>query len=323
MVHWAEKDLFIAHKGTTITYILNGRKHEIKMPDQDLKWKRLFLISRKARRLSRLDKAMIVPTEDGFVFVRLGEIYSYSINNSEWKRADVSLNCRNPMYNALMTCPSGIYLGEYGNANGIGKRILRSLDEGKTWTTVYQFSPESIRHIHCVAWDPYEKCVWVFTGDSDNECRVLKADPDFEKVTEIGSGSQKWRACHALFTPETVEWFMDCPLEEVHLIRYHRGKNEIEIDKSFHGPVWFAHKYDNYALAASAQEIGPSHKDKKLHLYRSDDMKTWHEIATFEHDGWPKKYFRFGTMTFSRGCLPFISCEGVRGLDGKSFLYKD
>jgi hypothetical protein len=52
-------------------------------------------------------------------------------------------------------------------------------------------------------------------------------------------------------------------------------------------------------------------------------MKKWEEIYSFFHDGWPKRFFRFGTMTFAHGTLPIISCEGVKGIDGKSIIYKE
>lgn len=322
MVHLADDNLFIAHKANKITYIDHGERQIISIPDEGLGWKKIFMPLRKSRRLLRLDKAMITPTSYGFVMCRFGNVYAYDISNKTWTKVDIQLNCRNPIYNALLNCESGIYIGEYGNKNGIGKKVFRSMDEGKTWSCIFQFDPDAIRHIHCLAWDPFERKIWVFTGDDDENCRVLKASPDFSEVEEIGSGSQKWRACHVIFTKDTVEWFMDCPLEEVRYIKYHRQTGNLEIGQEVAGPVWFAREYQDFALAASAQEIGPSHKDKLLHLYRSTDHTHWDEIATFRHDGWPKSYFRFGTMTFARGNKVMISCEGVKGLDGKTIRLK-
>ena len=101
-------------------------------------------------------------------------------------------------------------------------------------------------------------------------------------------------------------------------MKYHRKAGSLETGQAVAGPVWFAREYAGFALAASAQEIGPSHKDKLLHLYDSTDHTNWREIATFRHDGWPKGYFRFGTMTFAHGDQVMISCEAVKGLDGKT-----
>lgn len=322
-VHYSDDNLFIAHKADKITYIKDGEKSVITMPDQVSGFKKPFMRFRKARRLLRLDKAMISFSENGLLMVRFGEIWLYSFSDNGWTRSAQKLNCRNPMYNALLRLDGKtFYIGEYGNSNGIGKRILKSVDGGLNWECVYQFETDEIRHIHALLWDEFEEKIWIFTGDADKECRVLKADKDFENVREVGSGSQEWRACHAVFKEDSVHWIMDSPIKEVRHIRYDRVSGEIKAGESFAGPVWFAGEYGNSVLAASAQEIGPSHTDKKLHLYKTDDLIHWEEIAAFSHDGWPKKYFRFGTMTFAKGTKPFVFCEGVRGYDGKTIELK-
>lgn len=318
MVHWASKELFIAHEANTITYRKNGNEEKIEMPVDELGWRKLLIFFRKVRRLLRTDKVMLTPTDSGFVLVRFGRVYVYDSSTHEWNKSTIVLNCRNPMYNGLLNLEGVLYLGEYGNPSGIGKRILRSIDSGYNWACVYQFTPDEIRHIHCLAWDEYEKKIWIFTGDSDHECKVLKADVDFRCVELVGGGSQIWRSCHALFTKDKVRWMMDSPLEKVKLIEYDRKTQKISTGQSFPGPVWFAKQYKNQAFAATAQELGPSHEDKKLHLYQSTDLEIWKEIAVLEHDKWPKRYFRFGTITLSHGDIPYISCEGVKGLDGKS-----
>lgn len=318
MVHWNDGDLFIAHKANTITYIKDGKKQVIEIPADSLGWKKWFMPFRKARRLLRIDKTMIIPNRTGFIAVRNSYIYVYDIKKQEWARSDTQLNCRNPMYNAILNVDGILYIGEYGNPNGIGKRILMSTDDGYTWKCVHQFKPDEIRHIHALEWDRFEEKIWIFTGDFNPEPQVFKADKGFNSFERIGGGTQSWRACHAIFSEKYVDWIMDCPLEEVHHIRLDRKTRQIEIGETFAGPVWFARRYGEWVYAASAQEVGPSHKDKLLHLYRSKDAKHWNEIATFQHDGWPKGYFRFGVMTAVRGKEPMFSCESVEGFDGKT-----
>lgn len=324
MVHYASDSLFIAHRADKITYQKSENKKIIKMPLQVGGWKKLCMPFRKARRLIRLDKAMILPTDYGFIMARLGQIWLYNEKVDKWQKSEQELNCRNPMYNAFLRLGSGeLFLGEYGNPNGIGKRILKSFDGGLTWQTVYQFKSDEIRHIHCLAWDEYEHKIWIFTGDSDTESKVMKTDAEFSSVEMIGAGSQEWRACHAIFTEKTVEWMMDSPLKEVHHIKYNRESKHISVGQTFPGPVWYARQYDDeVAIAATVQEIGPSHKDKEVHVYKSHDLKQWTEIVTWKHDGWPKRYFRFGTITVCRGEKKMLSCEGVKGLDGKSIELK-
>lgn len=322
MVHWADDDLFIAHKANTITYIKSGVKTLIEMPIEGLGWKRHFMSLRKLRRLLRLDKVMISPINSGFVVFRFGMIYKYDNNKKEWIKSSFRMNCRNPMYNGVLIIDNVLYAAEYGNPNGVGKRIIKSDNEGIDWEVVYQFKPNEIRHIHALMFDKYTDKIWIFTGDADEECKVLIADKDFKKVEEVGSGSQEWRACHAIFKEDAVHWIMDSPLKEVHHIKYNRANRKIIVGEAFAGPVWFAREYGNFVLAASAQEIGPSHIDNKLHLYFTRDLDQWSEIAIFEHDGWPKGYFRFGTITFSKGIKILLCLEGVRKYDGKTIAIR-
>ena len=318
MIHWNEDDLFIAHKANKITYIRDGKKKIIDCPKSSLGWKRIFVSFRIARRALRLDKIMIVPNSTGFIAVRNSHIYIYNDYSESWSESDTVLNCRNPMYNAILNVEGVLYIGEYGKPNGIGKRILMSKDDGHTWSCVHQFKPDEIRHIHTLLWDKYEQKIWVFTGDFNPEPQVFKADKYFLKIERVGGGTQEWRSCHALFSEKYVDWIMDCPLEEVHQVRLDRETCQISIGEVFAGPVWFASNYNGIAYAASSQEIGPAHKDRKLHLYKSYDLQNWIEICTFEHDGWPKRYFRFGVMTAVRGTVAAFSCEGVKHFDGKT-----
>lgn len=318
MVHWNDGNLFIAHKANKITYIKYGKKQIIEIPADSLGWKKWFMPFRKVRRLLRIDKTMIIPNRIGFVAVRNSYIYVYDIKKQTWVISNTRLNCRNPMYNAILNVDGILYIGEYGNPNGIGKRILMSTDDGFTWKCVHQFKPDEIRHIHALEWDPFEEKIWIFTGDFNPEPQVFKADKHFHTLERVGGGTQSWRACHAIFSEKYVDWIMDCPLEDVHHIRLDRKTKQIEICETFDGPVWFARRYGEWIYAASAQEVGPSHKDKLLHVYKSKDAKRWNEIATFRHDGWPKGYFRFGVMTAARGKAPLFSCEGLKGYDGKT-----
>lgn len=324
MVHYNSPQLFIAHKANVITYKTDKEILKIKMPKQFYGIKTICLFFRKSRRLLRLDKAMILPTDGGVVLFRQGEIWRYYFDNNKWVKTEVKLNCRNPMYNGLLRLPNGdILVGEYGNRTSIGKKIFKSTDGGSTWECVFTFNPVDIHHIHCLAWDPYEENIWVFTGDTDNECKILRSDVGFQNIETVGSGSQVYRACHALFLKDSIDWMMDSPLEQVRHVKFDRKTKEITLHDSFAGPIWFAQQLeDGTAIAASAQEIGPSHTDKKLHVYVTNDMLRWTEVASFEHDGWPKSYFRFGTMTFAKENRRrndiYMSCEGVKWLDGKS-----
>jgi len=325
MVHYADDNLFIAHKANIITYVKNGNVEKIRMPKQVKGIKSILMFFRKTRRLFRLDKAMIQPIDNGFVMVRYGHVWTYK--NKQWIKSDQIINGRNPMYNGFLNLDNQqLYIAEYGKPTNIGKRVFRSIDDGYTWQCVYQFDSEEIRHIHCLMWDPFEEKIWIGTGDSDEESRILKADKDFKKVEQIGTGNQHFRTCHFIFKEDFVEWFMDSPLEDVFHVVLDRKTNTVIKKELLDGPIWYAKVLVNeIVVLASTQEIGPSHKDKLIHLYAIVKGKLV-DICQYEHDGWPKGYFRFGSICFARGVMFdnsfYISFEGAKGLDGKSALCK-
>ena len=177
--------------------------------------------------------------------------------------------------------------------------------------------------MHGCRFDPYEERVWVFTGDFENECRVLCADMQFQHVESIGDGQQSYRACNAFFEPDSVHWIMDSQLEPSHHVRLDRASRTIERGQEFPGPVWYSKKLsDGFYLAATAQELGPGVKDGYAHLMVSRDLESWEDVRQFEHDGLPKRFFKSGVIGFADGVQDstsfYLFAEAIRGLDGKT-----
>lgn len=99
-----------------------------------------------------------------------------------------------------------IYLGEYPLDDDTTPRILRSVDEGRSWTTVLEL-PE-VRHVHAICADPYTGELWVTTGDRDAECHIGRLRNG--TLETVGGGDQRWRAVDLVFTPSSILWGMDC-----------------------------------------------------------------------------------------------------------------
>ena len=98
-----------------------------------------------------------------------------------------------------------IYVGEYQLEYDRPARLLRSTDNGQTWTG---FDIAPARHIHGVQVDPYSGELWITTGDTDVESRILRFDD--ESFSVVGGGSQAWRAVELAFTEDAILWGMDC-----------------------------------------------------------------------------------------------------------------
>jgi hypothetical protein len=128
-----------------------------------------------------------------------------------------------------------IYYGEYPTRRmgpGDTVRIYRSDDEGRTWQVAYEFPAFSTRHIHAVRWDPYGRKLWVGTGDRDHESRVGYSTDRGRSFSWVGGGSQVFRTCSFVFTPESVTWGMDSPAVASRLVRWRRADGNLELSSA-------------------------------------------------------------------------------------------
>ncbi len=324
IIHYADKDQLISSKFNRIKIIDKHGGKTIKMPIASPYF--LFGQFRLFRRFMRLDKMCVIPSATGYVIFWQGIVYHLSRDCSKLIDVMHMTGCRNPLHNTVANINGyELFFGEYGRPNPAGKSIYRTLDGGLSWEKVFNIPNDKIRHIHSVNWDHYEEKIWVFTGDFEGQSFILSADKDFKNIEWIGDGTQCYRAINPFFEKDSIHWIMDSPLKEVHHIKLDRQTREIEIKKTFPGPVWYSKKLDDgYYLAATAQENGPSHQDKYLHFFVSKDLEQWEDIAQFKSDRMPKGLFKFGVITFADGEQDsngfYIFYEAVKQFDGKSCL---
>jgi len=324
IIHFAEGDVVISSKYRTIFWETGHNIRKIKLPESNSIY-RIFGLFRITRRALRLDKCNVFLHNDNLVIVRHGNVYLYDSSKDKLTKTLKLKNCRNVLHQSINSTPDGyIYLGEYGNnKNRTTVPLYRSIDGGRLWKEIYTFPENSIKHIHGCYYDKFSDKVWICTGDFVGENWLLVADKDFKNVKKIGNGQQQFRTCNLIFEESKVHWLMDSQLEPSHHIIFDRMTETIEIGQKFMGPIWYIKKLeDNSYLAASAQEIGDGVLDDKVHLYHTTDLKKWDTLKTFDHDGLPKRYFKFGVIGFADGLQSnnefYMFFEAVKKLDGKS-----
>lgn len=325
IIHYATDNLCISSQYNQVFVRKDGQETVIRLPGDGWKW--IFSLSRLGRRALRLDKCNVVPVKDDLVIIRQGVVYHY---NSKEQRLTPTLNlknCRNILHQSmLVTEQSDLFFGEYGNnASRAEVPIYRSKDSGKSWQTIFTFPAGKIKHVHGCYWDPFEQKIWVFTGDFAGECYALCTDRDFSHIEWVGDGQQAYRMCNAFFEPDSIHWVMDSQLEDSYHIRMDRKTRQVQKIALFPGPVWYIKRLtDGYFLAATAQEIGPGVHDKYSHLMVSKDLTHWEDIIQFEHDRFPKRFFKFGVIGFADGPQTsqglYLFGEALKNMDGKSVL---
>ncbi len=323
--HFADSDVLITSKYNKIYVKKTNSSYTVQLPSDGIK--SIFGLFRLSRRALRLDKCNVIPVEDGLVIIRQGKVYHYCEHKEKLKQTLSLKNCRNVLHQSIAVINNKIlFFGEYGNNSSRNEvPVYRSLDGGKTWDDVFVFPAGKIRHIHGCYWDPYEEKIWTLTGDFEGECHILCSDQDYKNIEWIGDGKQTYRACNVFFEEDTVHWIMDSQLQTSHHIKLDRKTRNITQGQSFPGPVWYIKRLnDGYYIAATAQESGPGVKDQYAHLLVSKDFKEWEDIYQFHHDGFPKRYFKFGVVGFAEGDQNsgsfYLFTEAIKGLEGKIAL---
>ena len=322
IAHYYSKEISIYSKANIIYYKDCFRNIKIKLP---IKYFESFVISfRILRRLFRLDKMNVFPTKSGLIILYRGFCYFYSFLDMNLHRKFKLRNCRNILHNAILKCKNGnIYFGEYGSNYKYNKvPIYVSKDDGLSWDVCFEFKNKEIRHIHGIFEDIYTNSIWICTGDTDTESKIIQTDYNFTSLNTIGTNSQNFRTCSLFFTEKYIYWNMDSHISNSYSVIYDRVTKTFEKKFNFPGPVIYTKKFsNNNYMATTSQEIGPAVTDNKVHLYYSSDFINWDHIYSFDHDGFNKKFFKFGLITFSEGNQNLddfiIFGEAIKLYDGK------
>jgi hypothetical protein len=327
IVHIICQNLKVFSSFRTITFMKGDKFWHIKAPLTlfDL----LSLNIRILKRFFRTDKCnvfLLNKEKDEYLLIRQGKVYLVE------KRKLTFLFrlklCRNLMHIDLCRTPNGnLYFGEYGaNLKRTRVPIYGSVDGGKSWNIVYWFKENTIKHIHCMKYDPYSNKIWTFTGDNEGECVILISDEHFITNNTLGDGTQKYRACNVFFEKDKVVWMMDSPNEVASCVHYNRKTKEVTKVYDFIGPVWYSHELDNgYYICASSVEPGYSMEKQIAQVLVSKDLINWQVKVELKKDMWPIKYFKYGVVAFPIGKQQirnvYMFGEALNDLEGIVKIY--
>jgi len=215
------------------------------------------------------------------------------------------------------------YMAEYflNNKRDTAIDLLKSTDYGLSWRVVR--SMHNIRHIHCIQYDPFDKKIWMGTGDRDEESSISFSQDGGESWTEIGSGDQMFRTVSLLFTKDYVYWGTDAPARQNYIYRYGRKTGEIESLTAVDGAVHYSTILENgtklFATGVEGNSEGRSGEwDKKAHIWASQDGTHWEDVIGWEKDFWPY-ILGYGLVLFAqgqRGNDLYFTTQSLKGLDG-------
>jgi hypothetical protein len=202
----------------------------------------------------------------------------------------------------ICSTPTGhVFWGEYfDNKDRSEVYIYGSLDGGRTWQIVYTFAATQIRHIHNIVYDQWRRCLWVLTGDYGNECRILRASPDFKYVDEVLTGNQQTRAVAAVPAPEGLYFASDTPLEHDYIYRLNDKGKVHQLCGIPSSAIGGCSNRDGIFVSTMV-EPSDLNKTRDATVFASGDGENWSQVAKWRKDRWSMRLFQYGTALFPSG----------------------
>ena len=218
-----------------------------------------------------------------------------------------------------------IYYGEYCyNPQRHPMRIFCSKDNGDTWEVAFTFGEGEINHIHGIFNDPYTGRLWVATGDDDTACIFGYTDDGFKTIVREYAGSQQYRVCVPMFTPEEIVFATDSQYEQNVIRSINRKTREIKDWQRIQGSGIYAVQNGKLMLVSTTVEPSAVNTDQASHLWYSWDGHNWKELISYKKDWLPKTYFQFGSIRFpnyeDESNYVVFHGRAVKKLDGKSII---
>ncbi|HZU45013.1 MAG TPA: hypothetical protein VE994_20210, partial [Terriglobales bacterium] len=202
----------------------------------------------------------------------------------------------------IASTPDGrVFWGEYfDNRRRDEVHIYASADCGRTWEIAYTFPRGAIRHIHNIVFDEHDGRLWILTGDEGDECKILRASPDFSDIEVVLCGDQQARAVALVPTSDAIYFASDTPLEANHVYRIdrHDGRTR-SVAKIASSSIQGCRVGDSIFFSSMA-EPSAINDTGSVRLYGSNGSD-WQCLKQWRKDRWPMRFFQYGNVFLPTG----------------------
>lgn len=194
-----------------------------------------------------------------------------------------------------------LYWGEYfNNRERQQVHIYASTDHGNHWEVAYTFRAHSIRHVHNVVYDKWQKCLWIVTGDEGSECRILRASPDLRHVDVVLSGHQQARAVAVIPTEDALYFSSDTPVESNYIYRLQRSGTVSPVaeisSSSLYGCAVRSSVFFSTMVEPSMVNL-----DRHSRVFGSVDTDEWECLLSWKKDRHSARCFQYGNIILPDG----------------------
>lgn len=320
-VEWAEPNNFILSRRHLLFHSTRPQPpfKQIATIDAPL-WKQALSRSRLAQRLLRFLVTNVIPLPDGDLFVTFDKTVGIVRDGKYQALAGLERPCRVLRSACAVTDTGDIYFGEYLTNNERGAmRVYRYTPGADALQIVYTFAPRSIRHIHGLYFDEFTKAIFCLTGDTDEECRMLRTADGFQTIETIGQGDETWRAVSLLFTEDAFFYGMDAEFRANHIYKVERESGARTSLCEVSGTVFYSKRIGTDLFFTTTAENAPSQREMAAALWHINEAGECRNLISFKKDRWHPKLFMFGTIHFPCGNLLadalYFQLVGVEGDD--------
>ena len=291
-------------------------------------WKNAFLASMKlTRRLFRAEiRHLYHFKDDTWMCIGKKALFKFDGTTGRFEKCCVIEKGSRPM-NLCQAKDGAIYYGEYCyNPTRKEMRIIRSKDNGDSWEVAYTFGNGEINHIHGLFVDPYSDRLWVATGDDNSACIFGYTNDGFKTFIRCYEGSQQYRVCRPLFTPDEIIFATDSQYEQNYIRAIDRTTGRVRNIQPIQGSGIYGVQIGDKMMISTTVEPSMVNIDRHSYVWFSANGKDWKELASYEKDILPMTYFQFGSILFPNyeGDSNYLVWNGraVKKLDGKSMIKK-
>jgi hypothetical protein len=274
-------------------------------------WRKLTVRSKIASRLFRDGfHALAVLPCGALVAAVPGAIITLSPKSSTFRVTHKITRGTRPLH--ITAIPNGtLFWGEYfDNPARDEVHIYASTDQGLTWNVAYTFPKLAIRHVHNLVHDPWENCLWVFTGDSGDECRIIRASYDFRRVDTIVEGDQQARAVACVPAESGLYFSSDTPMENNAV--YHLDRQGIDRramgrqdDLTQLAPLSSSSIYGcrvgQDIFFSTMVEPSAKNPDQFVRIFGGSSGQDWRPLLAWKKDPWPMRFFQYGNAFLPDG----------------------
>jgi hypothetical protein len=302
---WSNNDLYASRGYDLLRCNLSGISTEFSWQPvasfDPACWRTLTASTRLTSRLFR-DGFHALAVLDSSVMVAAvpGAIITLAANEKDFRPTHRITRGTRPLH--ITAVPNGpILWGEYfDNPSRDEVHIYASTDAGVHWDIAYTFSRGAIRHIHNIVYDHWANCLWILTGDYEDECRILRASCDLAQIEIVVQGNQEARAVALVPTQEAVYFSSDTPLEKNYIFRMDRQDQLTRLapisGSSIHGC-----RVGDHILFSTMVEPSAVNPDRWVRIYGSRDGENWNWPLSWRKDRWPMKLFQYGNAFLPGG----------------------